>query len=95
MAEPRNHRLGYEDSLNLTTSICLTYTLCVAILRGWVRRSIYGVDDIVIGVATIIVIGHFASDYLALNYGAGKPWHNIVEQDQIAGLNGVSHGVWI
>lgn len=81
MAGVVRHRIGYADALKLTTSLCLTYTLLVAGLRTWVRRSIYGVDDIVVSVATVICLGHFAANYAALSYGAGDPWNSISQAD--------------
>ena len=33
------------DVLKITVSLCLTYTLCIAFLRVWIRRNLYGVDD--------------------------------------------------
>ena len=77
MAEAVRHRIGYADGLKFTTSLCLCYTLLVAGLRTWVRRSGYGVDDILITVATLICLGLFGSIYAALNYGAGDPWKSI------------------
>lgn len=90
MAEPPKHRIGFADSLKFTTSLCLTYTLGVALLRVWVRRGIFGTDDIVICVATVVCLGHFASNYLALAYGAGKPWSLIQQGGNIESLNSVS-----
>lgn len=81
MAEAVRHRVGYGDALKLTTSLCLCYTILVAGLRTWVRRSIYGVDDIVITVATVISLGLFAAIYAALPYGAGDPWDKIPKKN--------------
>lgn len=89
MAEPPRHRIGFGDSLKLTTSLCLTYTVGVALLRAWVRRSTFGADDIVISAATLVCLGHFASNYIALEYGAGKPWSTIAAAGQIGPLNSV------
>lgn len=88
MADTVRHRIGYSDAFKLTTSLCLTYTLLVAALRTWIRRSIYGVDDIVITVATAICLAHFAANYAALHYGAGDPWDLISEGD-VESLNQV------
>lgn len=74
MAAPRRGRLGFEDSLNFTNSLCLAYVLCSAVLRGWIRRGIYGLDDVVIAIGTLVTTGHFVANYIALEHGAGKPW---------------------
>ena len=89
MAEPHKGRVGFEDSLKFTNSLCVAYTLCSAVLRGWIRRDIYGVDDAVIAAATVTTLGHFIANYVALNHGAGKPWsyidtaNNIVSFEQV------------
>ena len=77
MAEAPRHRIGYADGLKFTTSLCLCYTLLVAGLRTWVRRTNYGVDDILITLATLICLGLFGSIYAAIHYGAGDPWTSI------------------
>lgn len=77
MAEARRGRLGFEDTLTFTNSLCLAYTLCSGILRAWIRRNTYGVDDAVIVVATCAMFSQFASVYVALDHGAGKPWQYI------------------
>jgi len=69
-----HHRLGYEDSLNFTTSLCLAYLLTVSVLRAWIRQGIYGSDDGVIAAATLFCLGHIVANYVALEEGAGKPW---------------------
>ena len=89
MAEPPKHRLGYEDTLNLTTSLCLSYVLCASVLRAWVRRSIYGIDDTVIAVAIVFCIGLFAASYVSLSHGAGKPWSHIQAEGGLTTLNSV------
>ena len=89
MAEPHNHDVGYKDSLTLTTSICLTYTLCVTILRAWIRRSNYGLDDVVIAIATLICLGHFACNYVAIKYGAGAPWSWLLAHGNVHDVNEV------
>ena len=84
-----NNRVGYDDSLNLTTSLCLSYTLIVAILRGWIRRSNYGVDDWIIAAAVLVCLGHFASNYAALHYGSGTRWTYIQQNNDAESLNSV------
>lgn len=77
MAEVRKGRLGYEDTLNFVNSLCLTYVLCSAVLRAWIRRGIYGIDDIIVAVATVVSLAHAGSVYAALKHGAGQPWRHI------------------
>lgn len=89
MAEAHKGRVGFEDTFNFTNSLCVAYTLCSAILRGWIRRDIYGIDDVVIAAATLTTLGLFAANYVALEHGAGKPWsyiedaHDVVSFDQV------------
>lgn len=90
MAEPHPHRLGYEDSLKLSTSLCLTYILCTAVLRVWVRRSMFGIDDGVIAAAIVICIVQLGISYAAIVNGAGLPW-TLVSGSERETLNGVSH----
>jgi hypothetical protein len=90
MAEThRTGRLGFEDTLNFTNTLCVAYTLCSAILRGWIRRGIYGIDDVVIAVATCSTLGFFAANYVALENGAGKPWHYVEASRDVASFNRV------
>ncbi|KAF2859173.1 hypothetical protein K470DRAFT_278008 [Piedraia hortae CBS 480.64] len=64
---------GYEDAINLTISICLTYTLCIAILRFILKRRDGGSDDIVVGIATLFTISNAVANYLSLDFGLGAP----------------------
>jgi hypothetical protein len=90
MAEThREGRLGFEDTLNFTNTLCIAYTLCSAILRGWIRRGIYGIDDLVIAAATFSTLGFFAANYVALEHSAGKPWHYIEAAHDVASFNRV------
>lgn len=89
MAEPHKDRLGFEDTVNFTNSLFLAYTLCSATLRGWYRRGIYGIDDVVIAAATLTTLGYFAANYVALRCGIGKPWIYIHADDNVASFNKV------
>jgi len=90
MAEThREGRLGFEDTLNFTNTLCVAYTLCSAILRGWIRRGIYGIDDLVIAAATFSTLGFFAANYVALEHSAGKPWQYIEASHDVASFNRV------
>jgi hypothetical protein len=89
MAEPRRDRVGYEDTLNFTNSLSVAYTLCSAVLRGWIRYDIYGVDGTVIAVATFTTLGVSTTKYVALTHGAGKPWAHIDAADDVVSFNQV------
>lgn len=90
MAEThREGRLGFEDTLNFTNTLCIAYTLCSAILRSWIRRGIYGIDDLIIAAATFSTLGFFAANYVALEHSAGKPWHYIEAAHDVASFNRV------
>lgn len=82
-------REGYVNPLAFTISLCLCFTLCMALLRVWIRRNAYGPDDAVIGVATLVSLGHTGSGYAALLAGLGKPWSSIKFEDGLARLNQV------
>ena len=81
--------LGFSDSVNLTVSLCLTYVLCVSGIRLWIRKGAFGVDDIVTAIATFIFFGHTAADYVALANGLGKPWEDILSNENLSSLNAV------
>lgn len=89
MAEPPNHRVGFEDTLNLSTSLCLSYVLCTALLRAWVRRSTYGVDDAIAVAAILTCVALLATSYACLSHGAGKPWTYILAGEGLTSLNQV------
>lgn len=82
---------GYEDAVNLTISLCLTYTLCIACVRLWIRKGSFGVDDIVIAVATVLTLCHSGADYTALAEGLGSPWQKLAAERRknLRGLNEV------
>jgi len=89
MAEAHKGRVGFEDTFNFTNSLCVAYTLCSAILRGWIRRDIYGIDDVVIAAATLTTLGFFAANYVALEHSAGKPWSYIEDAHDVASFDQV------
>lgn len=82
-------RPGYSNAVDLTISLCLTYTLCIAGIRVWVRRGTYGVDDIVVAAATLVSLGHTAADYVALYYGLGTAWRHVLAKHELDALNQV------
>lgn len=101
MSESRD---GSVEGLNLVISLCLTYTLCIVLVRLWIRRGAFGsymtpfriswltssgYDDIVVYVATLFTLGHTATDYVALVEGLGKPWQEISDSKQLSSLNAV------
>ncbi|KAK1073302.1 hypothetical protein LTR74_002011 [Friedmanniomyces endolithicus] len=83
---------GYQDALSLTVSLCLVYILCVAGVRVWIRKGSFGVDDVVIGVATIVTLCHYATSYVGLAQGLGTPWSSIKDAGRVAVLNEASVG---
>ena len=85
-------REGHENSLLFVISLSLVFTICIALLRAWIRKNAYGVDDAVIGAATLLSLGHTGADYAAMSYGLGQSWPRIVEQGDLARLNEVGSG---
>ena len=81
---------GYVSALNLTVSLCLTYTLCIAGVRVRIRKGVFGVDDLVVLFATIATLGHTGSSYAALADGLGKPWAHLESETDLKSLNAVS-----
>jgi hypothetical protein len=83
-------REAHGDAVAFTISLCLCFTVCIALLRVWIRRNAYGSDDLVIGVATLVSLGHTASSYVALSAGLGGKWNSISrDKDELAELNQV------
>ncbi|KAK5127064.1 hypothetical protein LTR85_008423 [Meristemomyces frigidus] len=85
-----SQHVGLAATTNLTISLCLTYTLCIACVRIWIRKGAFGADDLVIAVATIFTLGHSAASYAALAQGLGIPWSTIEQDYSIPALNGAS-----
>lgn len=85
------HHLGFSDSVNVTVSLCLTYTLLLSCVRIWIRKGAFGVDDLVIAIATLVSFGHTAADYVALANGLGTPWAHILDDENLSSLNAVNH----
>jgi len=87
---PNQHQhVGHVDAVNLTVSLCLCYTICIALVRLWIRRGAFGVDDLVVLVATVVTLSHTGSSYAALADGLGKPWIDIKASKDLAKLNAV------
>ncbi|KAK5131889.1 hypothetical protein LTR08_000477 [Meristemomyces frigidus] len=82
--------VGYQDSLNLTISLCLTYTLCIACVRIWIRKGAFGADDLVIAAATILTLCHSAASYAALASGLGTPWSSLAKTGDLRSLDDAS-----
>jgi len=80
---------GYEDALNLTISLCLTFSLCIACVRIWIRKGAFGIDDFVIAVATTIALGNSAASYVSLADGMGLPWSKLQRSDSLSSLDTV------
>ena len=47
-----NH-VGFSESLSITISLCLTYTLLIVGIRLYIRSSNYGADDACVLGATV------------------------------------------
>ena len=84
-----SQHINRVDALNLTVSICLCYTLCIALTRFWIRRGVFGFDDLVVLAATLVTLGHTGTSYAALSYGLGKPSMEIGRSDKLPELNNV------
>jgi hypothetical protein len=82
-------RQGHENAVNFTISLCLVFTICVGLLRLWIRRNAYGIDDTVIAAATLVSLGHTGASYAALAAGLGKPWSAISTGHDLAKLHQV------
>jgi len=82
-------REGYQNVVNLVVSLCLTYTLCIACVRVWIRKSAYGLDDVVVAVATLVTLSSTASSYAALAEGFGLPWPALQQSNKIPALDEV------
>ena len=82
--------VGYYDGVNLTISLCLTYILCISGVRIWIRKGAYGIDDLVIAIATLVALGHTAANYAALANGLGLSWTKVLREDNIDSLSAVS-----
>lgn len=93
MADSNNPE-GYVRALNLTVSLCLTYTLCIACVRIWIRKGVFGVDDLTVFLATLATLGHTGSSYAALANGLGKPWAHLKSETDMESLNRVSGRVF-
>lgn len=85
-------REGYENAVSFTISLCLVFTICVAIIRYWIRKHALGSDDAVIGAATLVAFGHIGASYASYAAGLGKPWSSIIAttaQDDLNSLDQV------
>jgi len=89
MSDPPSSHIGHVDALNLTVSLCLCYTICIALVRLWIRRGAFGIDDLVVLVATVVTLSHTGTSYAALADGIGKPWIDIKANKDLAKLNAV------
>lgn len=82
-------REGYENAVTYTISLCLVFTICVGLVRLWIRRNAYGRDDIVIGLATLVSFGFTGASYAAVASGLGKTWSTIEAEKSLEKLNEV------
>jgi hypothetical protein len=84
------HREGFENSLNFTVSLCLIFTVSVAAIRFWIRRGLYGIDDFIIAVGTILSLARTGTSYAALQFGLGQPVGTFPTGEALVRLNDVS-----
>ncbi|USW48102.1 hypothetical protein Slin15195_G014210 [Septoria linicola] len=83
-------REGYQNAVSFTISLCMVFTICVAIIRFWIRKHAYGVDDAIIGAATIISLGQLGASYASYAAGLGKPWSRIADEHNLQMLHEAS-----
>ncbi|EMC93284.1 hypothetical protein BAUCODRAFT_150636 [Baudoinia panamericana UAMH 10762] len=81
---------GYQKALNLTISLCLIYTVCIALVRIVIRKGSFGSDDFVIAAATVLTLCNAAASYVALSKGLGLPWRTILNEGTISSLSEAS-----
>jgi hypothetical protein len=87
---PRQY-MGHVDALNLTVSLCLCYTLYIALTRLRIRRGAFRVDDLVVLAATLVTHGHTGSRYAALALESGKLWSEVNSSSKLTESNKVGH----
>ncbi|KAL8708852.1 MAG: hypothetical protein Q9220_006308 [cf. Caloplaca sp. 1 TL-2023] len=75
------------DALKVVVSLCLCYTLCIAFVRVWIRRNIYGPDDWTALAATVIALGQFAAEYVAIGNGFGGTIDVLRKSPELLALN--------
>lgn len=83
-------REGYENATAYVISLALIFTVCVGLLRLWIRKGAYGRDDVVIGAATLVAFGHTGSSYAALSNGLGRTWQGLQIKGDLAELEQVN-----
>lgn len=82
-------RQGFQNATTLTVGLCVTYNLCIAGVRIWIRRGAFGADDLVIAIATIITLCNSVASFIAVSQGLGDPWSSIEVAGSVPGLNEV------
>ncbi|KAF2854151.1 hypothetical protein T440DRAFT_269565 [Plenodomus tracheiphilus IPT5] len=82
------HHSGNAAVLKFALGLCLCYTLCVLVLRGFIRWRIYGVDDAIVLVSTILALAFFGCGYTSAALGLGRPDAELdLQQSSIEELN--------
>lgn len=64
---------GNTAGLRLALGLCLCYTLCVLVLRAFIRWRAYAVDDGVVLISTILALAFFGCGYASAARGLGRP----------------------
>ncbi|KAL8668498.1 MAG: hypothetical protein Q9168_006873 [Polycauliona sp. 1 TL-2023] len=75
------------DAVKVAISLCLCYTLLIALLRLWIRRNLYGPDDWVALAATVVAVGQFGAGYAAVHTGLGRSIDVLHESSDLLALN--------
>ncbi|KAG9196088.1 hypothetical protein G6011_01209 [Alternaria panax] len=71
--EANTRRPGHAASLKFTIGLCICYTLCVACLRGFIRRGAYSIDDFFVLLSGILALGFFGIVFASISAGLGRP----------------------
>ena len=82
----RRQHTGKVDALNLAFSLCLCYSLYIALMRSWIRRGTFGVHDLIALAAILVTQGHTGSSYAALMFGSEKLWIEVSSSGKLTEL---------
>lgn len=81
---------GNVAGLELALGLCLCYTLCILVLRGFIRWRTYGIDDAIVLISTIVALAFFGCGYASAATGLGRPDAELdLQQSLVEQLNEV------
>ncbi|KAL8939076.1 MAG: hypothetical protein Q9216_003554 [Gyalolechia sp. 2 TL-2023] len=86
------------EALKVAISLCLCYTLCIAFLRVYIRRKFYSWDDWIALAATVLSLGQYAAEYVAIGNGFGRPIDVILNGANLLAINKANYAglvLWI